>query len=80
MSLYATRRRTSRTVESDAVGLSRVRVAPTVDYEIHAEFKGKSSDKKIVSSFLNREDNVVNFQLDVAVVETGGIAPDQGGP
>jgi hypothetical protein len=55
-------------------------VAPTVDYEIHAEFKGKSSDKKIVSSFLNREDNVVNFQLDVAVVETGGIAPDQGGP
>jgi pimeloyl-ACP methyl ester carboxylesterase len=72
---------TSRTIETDADGIYRVfALAPTADYEIHAEFKGKSSDKKIVSSFLNREDNVVNFQLDVAVVEGGGIAPDQGGP
>ena len=70
-----------RTIETDAEGLYRVySLSPTVDYEIHAEFKGKASDKKVVSSFLNREDNVVNFQLDVAVIESGGLAPDPGGP
>lgn len=70
-----------RTIETDAEGLYRVyALSPTVDYEIHAEFKGKDSDKKVISSFLNREDNVVNFQLDVAVIESGGLAPDSGGP
>jgi pimeloyl-ACP methyl ester carboxylesterase len=77
-----TKTNTSRTVETDMDGIYRVfALAPTSDYEIHAEFKGKVSDKKVVSSFLNREDNVVNFQLDVAVVESGGgLAPDQAGP
>ncbi len=70
-----------RTIETDTEGLYRVyALSPTVDYEIHAEFKGKASDKKVISSFLNREDNVVNFQLDVAVIESGGLAPDSGGP
>ena len=76
-----TKTNTSRTVETGPDGIYRVfALAPTADYEIHAEFKGKSSDKKVVSSFLNREDNVMNFQLDVAAVEGAGIAPDQGGP
>jgi pimeloyl-ACP methyl ester carboxylesterase len=77
-----TKSNTSRTVETDADGLYRVfALPPTVDYEIHAEFKGKASDKKIVSSFLNREDNLVNFQLDVAAVESASsLAPDQTGP
>jgi len=76
-----TKTNTSRTVETGPDGIYRVfALTPTVDYEIHAEFKGKASDKKVVSSFLNREDNVVNFQLDVAAIESGGIAPDQGGP
>jgi len=44
------------------------------------EFKGKVSDNKIISSFLNREDNLVNFQLDVAAVESGGITADQSSP
>ncbi len=70
-----------RTMDTDAQGLYRVyALSPTVDYEVHAEFKGKVSDKKVVSSFLNREDNVINFQLDVAVIEEGGLAPDQGTP
>jgi pimeloyl-ACP methyl ester carboxylesterase len=76
-----TKTNTSRTVETDADGIYKVfALAPTSDYEVHAEFKGKSSDKKFVSSFLNREDNVLNFQLDVAAVETGGLTPDQRGP
>ena len=70
-----------RTLEADSSGEYKVfALPPTVDYELYAEFKGKTSEKKFVSSFLNREDNVVNFQLDVAAIESGGIAPDQGGP
>jgi pimeloyl-ACP methyl ester carboxylesterase len=45
-----------------------------VDYELYAEFKGKASEKKFISSFLNREDNVLNFQLDVAVIDGSGAA------
>jgi dienelactone hydrolase len=59
-----------RTLETDQNGEYKVfALTPTVDYELYADFKGKSSEKKFVSSFLNREDNVLNFQLDVAVIE-----------
>jgi dienelactone hydrolase len=59
------------TLETDQNGEYRVfALTPTVDYELYAEFKGKTSEKKFISSFLNREDNVLNFQLDVAVVES----------
>src|SRR5436190_3807510 len=70
-----------RTLETDQNGEYKVfGVTPSVDYEVYADFKGKSSEKKFVSSFLNREDNVLNFQLDVAVIEnsTGAGAGDQG--
>jgi dienelactone hydrolase len=71
-----------RTLEADQTGEYKVyALPPTVDYELYAEFKGKQSEKKFVSSFLNREDNVLNFQLDVAVVENGAASaasPDQG--
>jgi pimeloyl-ACP methyl ester carboxylesterase len=67
-----------RTLTTDQDGLYKLyALPPTVDYEVHAEFKGKATDKKIVSQFLNREDNVVNFQVDVAVIE-GGIADAPG--
>jgi pimeloyl-ACP methyl ester carboxylesterase len=65
-----------RTLETDGSGEYKVfGLAPDVDYELYADFKGKASDKKIISSFLNREDNVLNFQLDVAVVEGSANAP-----
>jgi len=64
-----------RTLETDQNGEYKVfALTPTVDYELYAEFKGKSSEKKFVSAFLNREDNVLNFQLDVAVVENNASA------
>lgn len=67
-----------RTLTTDKDGLYKLfALTPTVDYEVYADFKGKTSDKKTVSQFLNREDNVLNFQLDVAVIE-GAIA-DTGG-
>ncbi len=62
--------RVVRTLEADQTGEYKVfALSPTVDYELYAEFKGKASEKKYVSAFLNREDNVLNFQLDVEVTE-----------
>ncbi len=64
-----------RTLTTDTQGVfQQFALAPTVDYEVYAEFKGKTSEKRTVSSFLNRQDNVLNFQLDVAIIESGGIA------
>src|SRR5438093_4041921 len=70
-----------RTLETDQAGEYKVyALTPTVDYEIYAEFKGKASEKKFVSSFLNRKDNVLNFQLDVAVIDgaAASVPSDQG--
>src|SRR5262245_7124535 len=70
-----------RTLETDQKGEYKVfALPPTVDYELYAEFKGATSEKKFVSSFLNREDNVLNFQLNVAVLENSAAAaaPDLG--
>jgi dienelactone hydrolase len=39
---------------------------PKVDYEVHAEHGKFVSDKRSVSSFLNRFDNVFNFELGTA--------------
>jgi pimeloyl-ACP methyl ester carboxylesterase len=64
-----------RTLEADQNGEYKVfALPPAVDYELYAEFKGKASEKKFISSFLNREDNVLNFQLDVAVIDGSGAA------
>src|SRR5438552_17940955 len=71
-----------RTLQSDDKGEYKVfALTPTVDYEVYAEFKGKASEKKFVSSFLNREDNVLNFQLDVAVIDgAAATVPSDQGP
>jgi pimeloyl-ACP methyl ester carboxylesterase len=68
-----------RALETDQNGEYKVfGLTPTVDYELYAEFQGKTSEKKFVSAFLNREDNVLNFQLDVAVIEnSAGAAPSE---
>jgi pimeloyl-ACP methyl ester carboxylesterase len=67
-----------RTMETDQNGEYAVfALPPTVDYELYAQFKGKDSEKKYVSSFLNREDNVLNFQLDVSVTEDAAANPPE---
>jgi pimeloyl-ACP methyl ester carboxylesterase len=69
-----------RTIETDQKGEYKVYgLTPTVDYELYADFKGKVSDKKFVSSFLNREDNVLNFQLDAATSESNAAAASSSG-
>jgi pimeloyl-ACP methyl ester carboxylesterase len=70
-----------RTLETDSKGEYRVNaLTPTVDYEVYASYKGKESEKKFVSSFLNREDNVLSFQLDVSVIEGAGTSATDNGP
>src|SRR5438132_12776667 len=66
-----------RTLQTDDNGeYSVFALPPTVDYELYAEFKGKESERKYVSSFLNREDNVLNFQLDVSVIDESSASGD----
>jgi pimeloyl-ACP methyl ester carboxylesterase len=68
-----------RTLQADENGAYAVyALPPEVDYELYAEFKGKESEKKYVSSYLNREDNVLNFQLAVSVTDERPSQPKPG--
>jgi dienelactone hydrolase len=71
---------TTRTVTTDETGSYAVRgLTPNVDYEVRADFRGVVSEKKAVSAYLDREDNLLTFDLDVAIV-SGGAAPTDAGP
>ena len=71
-----------RTLTTDADGLYSLNgLPPDVDYEVYAEFRGKESLRRVVSSFLNRQDNVLNFELDVAIVPSdAALEDDDDGP
>ncbi len=57
-------KKTTTVLITDEGGLYAVYgLDPKVDYEVHAEFGRFISEKKSVSSFLNRFDNVFNFEL-----------------
>jgi pimeloyl-ACP methyl ester carboxylesterase len=61
-----------RTLTTNAEGVySGTAFPPGSDYEVTAEFRGQTSEKKPVSSYLDRIDNVLNFQIKVA--ETAGV-------
>src|SRR6185436_2913654 len=63
----------TRTITTNAEGIYNGAGFPSnADYEVTAEFQGEISDKKSISAFLDREDNVLNFQLKLAAV--GGTA------
>lgn len=68
-----------RTLTTDTDGLYNINGLPAdADYEVHAEFQGKESRHRIVSSFLNRQDNLLNFELDVTIVLSNkDIAEDE---
>ena len=66
----------TRAATADQKGLyAFYALPPTADYEVYADFRGKTSEKKAVSSFLNRADNVINFQLDLAAIPGGTAEP-----
>ena len=57
-------KKTTTTLITDENGLYAIYgLDPKVDYEVHAEHGKFVSEKRSVSSFLNRFDNVLNFEL-----------------
>lgn len=59
----------TRTLTTNAAGVySGTGFPPGSDYEVIAEYRGQISEKKPVSSFLDREDNVLNLQIKVSTV------------
>jgi predicted esterase len=62
----------TRTHATDEEGVYVVNGLPAAaDYEVHVTYNGAESETKLVTSFLNRRDNAVNFELGVAVIPTG---------
>src|SRR5436190_23198352 len=52
----------TRTLSTNADGVySGTAFPPNSNYEVTAEFGGQTSEKKAVSGYLDREDNVLNF-------------------
>jgi len=71
----------TRTLTTNTEGIYNGAGFPSnADYEVIAEFHGQISEKKSISAFLDREDNVLNFQLKVASSASLGPAPDTGKP
>ena len=74
-----TKDNTTRTATTDDSGnYSITNLPPDVNYEVRADFKGVVSEAKSVSAFMDRENNLVSFQLDVAVIAGSAPAADPG--
>lgn len=74
-----TKDNTIRIATSDDLGNYSVRgLPPDVDYEVRADSQGRLSDAKLVSALLDREDNLVNFQLSITAASAGAAAADPG--
>ena len=68
-------KKTTRTLITDEDGLYAVYgLDPKVDYEVYAEYGKFVSEKRQISAFLNRFDNVFNFELGPSASSTG-VAP-----
>jgi len=68
--IFTNRNSQTRTFRTDAEGRYEIHGLPgNVDYEVRVTFNGTESETRVVTSFLPREDNVVNFELDL-VLET----------
>jgi len=66
----------TRTLTTNAAGVYTGNgFPPGSDYEVTAEFRGQTADKKTVSSFLDREDNVLNFEIKVGGAAAAAAPP-----
>jgi len=64
---------TSRNLITDEQGrYSILGLAPDVDYDVRADYRGVVSERKSISALLDREDNLVNFQLNMTAGAPGG--------
>jgi pimeloyl-ACP methyl ester carboxylesterase len=73
--------KTSRTVTTDEKGNYAFQgLTPNADHEIRADFKGAVSDLKSTPAMLDREDNLVNFQLGIVASTNSTAAVADTGP
>ena len=81
ISIRNTKDNTVRTATTDATGSYSVKgLPPDVNYEVRADYRGVISERKAVSALLDREDNLLSFDLNVAVLDTGAPAVADSGP
>jgi pimeloyl-ACP methyl ester carboxylesterase len=83
VSVVNTKDNTTRTLSTDVAGNYSIQgLAPDVDYEVRADFKGAVSEKKAISALLDREDFLLNFQLNLvgASAASAGAATADTGP
>jgi pimeloyl-ACP methyl ester carboxylesterase len=70
---------TTRTLTTDDSGEYAIRgLPPDVNYEVRADHKGVVSDRKTISSLLDREDFLINFELKLTVAGTAAAPSDPG--
>jgi pimeloyl-ACP methyl ester carboxylesterase len=70
---------TSRALTTDESGNYAIQgLKPDADYEVRADFKGVVSDRKSISAFLEREDNLINFQLNLTAGAGAAASVDAG--
>jgi pimeloyl-ACP methyl ester carboxylesterase len=68
---------TTRTLTTDDTGTYVIRgLAPDVNYEVRADYKGIVSERKAVSALLDREDNLITFQLNLSVAAAASSNDD----
>src|SRR5262245_40055617 len=71
-------KKTTTVLVTDENGLYAIYgLDPKVDYEVHAEHGKLSSEKKSISWFLDRFDNVFNFELGPSTSPTGSATTGQ---
>ena len=80
-----TKENISRNLITDEAGKYSISgLAPDVNYDIRADYRGVVSERKSISGMLDREDNLVNFQLNmttaVAPTATASAANSDPGP
>jgi len=77
--VYNLKDNTTRTLTTDGSGNYAIRgLPPDVNYEVRADFKGVVSERKPVSALLDREDNLISFQLNVSVAAATATTADPG--
>ena len=70
----------TRTHLTDNEGVYVVNGLPAAaDYEVHILYEETESERKLVTSFLNRRDNAVNFELPIVAIPTGMGGDSDGG-
>ena len=74
-----TKDNTTRTATTNETGGYSVQaLPPDVTYEVRADFRGAISERKVVTSLLDREDNLLNFQLNLTLAAAAAAAVDPG--